>query len=228
MIKALSTAAGGMVAGTLKQDVIANNIANSQTPGFKRQRAVVSSFHQTLNQSLVQVSANIDPHFSARMTQAAQVTVESVNDSSDGPVYATGNDLNLAINGSGTFEVADGVNIRQTRNGSFVIDEDGELATAQGEKLQGRSGAIKVPTEKWTVSPTGAIISGGSEVDQIAINGASPSSEIIQGSLESSNVSVIREMVDMISNLRAYEANQKVVASVDGTLDKLINEVGKV
>ena len=63
MIKALSTAAGGMVAGTLKQDVIANNIANSQTPGFKRQRAVVSSFHQTLNQSLVQVSANIDPHF---------------------------------------------------------------------------------------------------------------------------------------------------------------------
>jgi flagellar basal-body rod protein FlgG len=85
-----------------------------------------------------------------------------------------------------------------------------------------------MPMGKWSVSENGSIVSDGSEVDQIKITGASQSTRIIQGSLEGSNVNVIREMADMITNLRSYEANQKVVASIDNTLDKIINEVGRV
>ncbi len=230
MIKALHTAASGMVAQSIKQDVIANNIANAQTPGFKRERVVASSFQQTLQQaqSLVQVSPGIDPYFSASMVQSSQIRMESANDNTEGPIQASGNDLNFAIDGEGTFEVMAEGSMRNTRNGSFMVDSDGELATINGEKVQGNAGAIKIPDGKWSVSPTGAIISNGSEVDQIKINGAGSSTRVVQGSLESSNVSIIREMVDMISNIRSYEANQKVVASVDSTLDKIINEVGKV
>lgn len=230
MIKALHTAAGGMVAQSIKQDVIANNIANAQTPGFKRERVAASSFQQTLQQAqaLVQVSPGIDPNFSASMVQSSQMRLESADDTSKGPIQASGSDLHFAIDGEGAFEVMDGDFTRHTRNGSFMVDADGELTTLNGEKVQGNSGAIIVPSEKWSVSPDGAIVSNGSEVDQIKLNGAGPATRIVQGSLESSNVSVIREMVDMISNIRSYEANQKVVASVDSTLDKIINEVGKV
>ncbi|MGI6296760.1 MAG: flagellar hook-basal body protein [Armatimonadota bacterium] len=230
MIKALHTAASGMVAQSIKQDIIANNIANAQTPGFKRERVVASSFQQTLQQAqaLVQVSTGIDPYFSASMVQSSQIHIEAANDNSEGPIETSGSDLNFAIDGEGTFEVMAADMPRYTRNGSFMVDTDGELATINGEKVQGSSGAIKVPDGKWSVSPTGAIISNGSEVDQIKINGAGSSTRVVQGSLEGSNVSIIREMVDMISNIRSYEANQKVVASVDSTLDKIINEVGKV
>lgn len=228
MIKALHTAASGMVAQSIKQDVIANNIANSQTPGFKRERVVSCSFDQILQQASVKVSPSIDPYFSASMAQPTRINLQSADDFSEGPIRQTGSDLHFAIEGEGSFEVTSDGSVRQTRNGSFMIDADGELATTDGEKVQGRSGAIQMPMGKWSVSENGSIVSDGSEVDQIKITGASQSTRIIQGSLEGSNVNVIREMADMITNLRSYEANQKVVASIDNTLDKIINEVGRV
>jgi flagellar basal-body rod protein FlgF len=227
MINALFTAASGMVAQSIKQDVIANNIANAQTPGFKRERVISTSFQEALQKSVADIEARkASP---ATPFQAMGVRAEAANDTSEGPIRPTGNNLQFAIEGAGTFEVGSGDSVRQTRNGSFTVDSDGELATPDGEKVQGKSGAIKLPVGDWSVSPTGAVLSKGAEVDQIKINGAEAGkTQVAQGYLEESNVSVIREMVDMISNLRSYEANQKVVMSVDGTLDKMINEVGKV
>ena len=203
MIRALYTAASGMVAQSIKQDVIANNIANAQTPGFKRERVVSTSFQQTLLKTVAEIEAKKGSPYPGSPVQAIGVSAQSTNDASEGPIRATGNALQFAIEGPGTFEIGSGDSARQTRNGSFVVDDGGELATTDGEKVQGKSGAIKVPSGDWTVTPDGAILSKGAEIDKIKINGAEPSkTRVMQGSLEESNVSIIREMVDMIANLR--------------------------
>lgn len=232
MIRALYSAASGMVAQTAKQDVIANNIANAQTPGFKRLRVVNTSFAEALDNAASAIVTEIAnrPANPPSLIQAVGVRAETANDTSDGPVITTGNVLQFAIQGPGTFEVGSGDTARQTRNGSFIIDKDGELANSDGEKLQGKSGAIKLPTAAWNVTEDGSIVNAkGEQLDQIKINAAEPGkTTVMQGYLEQSNVNIIREMVDMIANLRSFEANQKVIQSVDQTLDKLINEAGRV
>jgi len=232
MIRALYSAASGMVAQTAKQDVIANNIANSQTPGFKRLRVVNTSFAAVLENAATATvtETTTRPAYPSSPVQAAGIQAETANDTSDGPVVSTGNKLQFAIQGPGTFELGSGDSARQTRNGSFIIDKDGELANSDGEKLQGMNGPIKMPPGEWTVTEDGSIVNAKGElVDQIKISGAQQGkTRIMQGYLEQSNVNIVREMVDMIANLRSFEANQKVVQSVDQTLDKLINEAGKV
>lgn len=230
MINALYTAASGMVAQSIKQDVIANNIANAQTPGFKRERVVAMSFQEALDKTI-----NVTETTAGRATQNSPVRsmltrAEAADDLSDGPIRSTDNPMHFAIVGAGTFEVGTGDTARQTRNGSFVVDKDGELSTPNGEKVQGKSGAIQMPKGEWSVTTEGTIVDAkGTEIDQIKVNGSETGkTQIMQGCLEDSNVNTVREMVDMIANLRSYEANQRVVASVDGSLDKLINEVGKV
>lgn len=226
MIKALYTAASGMVAQSTKQDVIANNIANAQTPGFKRKRVVATSFSEALASTAAAISAKSKPSCPNPQIEQTLVNAEEADDTGNGAIRSTGNSLQFAIDGAGTFEVGS----RQTRNGSFIINQDGELTNSDGEKVQGKTGAIKMPTGEWSVTNDGTIIDAkGNEIDQIKINDAEKGkTSVMQGYLEDSNVSVIREMVDMIANLRSYEANQRVISSVDGTLDKLINEAGKV
>ena len=230
MINALYSAASGMVAQTAKQDVIANNIANAQTPGFKRLRVVTTSFAQALGTAVTVTETANRALYPPSPVQVASVRAETASDTSDGPVIPTGNILQFAIQGPGTFEIGSGDSARQTRNGSFIIDKDGELANSDGEKLAGKSGSIKMPAGVWSVTTDGAIVNAkGEGIDQIKINGAEQGkTRVIQGHIEQSNVNIIREMVDMIANLRSFEANQKVVQSVDQTLDKLINEAGKV
>ena len=230
MIRALYTAASGMVAQAARQDIIANNIANAQTPGFKRLRVVTASFQQALDNAVTVTETDKRLPNPPPPIQATNARAETASDLSDGPVVSTGSPVQFAIQGPGTFEVGSGDAARQTRNGSFIIDKDGELANPDGEKLQGKSGAIKLPTGAWSVTDTGSVVNAkGEELDQIKINGAEQGkTRVMQGCLEQSNVNIIREMVDMIANLRSFEANQKVVQSVDQTLDKLINEAGKV
>lgn len=232
MIRALYTAASGMVAQSNKQDIIANNLANAQTPGFKRLRTINSSFAEALNSASSASVIETTPGAanSSSLVESVKVNATTATDSTEGAITPTGNIFQFAIQGPGTFEVGSGIAAHQTRNGSFTIDIDGDLANSDGEKVQGSSGAIKVPHDSWSVSESGSILnSKGEEIDRIKINGAEAGkTSVVQGSIEQSNVSVVREMVDMITNLRSFEANQKVVQSVDQTLDKLINEAGKV
>jgi len=218
-----------MITQSLKQDVIANNIANAQTPGFRRQRVVSASFYDTLRNSTATLLDKQKPPYPDSTAQTVVVNAEEGVDTSQGPVHQTDNPCNFAIDGPGAFEVGTGASTRQTRNGSFVIDKDGELATTDGEKVMGRSGPIRIPKGSWSVNSTGAVISNGAVVDQIKIVGGDPAkTQVMQGYIEDSNVNIIREMVDMIANVRSFEANQKVVTDIDHTLDKLINEAGKV
>ena len=162
----------------------------------------------------------------------------------------------MALSGSGFFAVsvtdkAGEVHTRYTRDGRFHLTKDGLLVDADGNAVQGQNGNITIdPSSKnVSISATGQIMADGELVDTLNIvdfedydylkkygdtmyepvDGATTKDaegEILQGYTEQSNVNVVREMVDMITITRAYEASQKVIHSYDSMLDKSVNQVG--
>ena len=141
--------------------------------------------------------------------------------------------------------------MRYTRDGRFHLTKDGLLVDADGNAVQGQNGNITIdPSSKnVSISATGQITADGELVDTLNIvdfedydylkkygdtmyepvDGATTKDaegEILQGYTEQSNVNVVREMVDMITITRAYEASQKVIHSYDSMLDKSVNQVG--
>ena len=162
----------------------------------------------------------------------------------------------MALSGSGFFTVsvtdkAGEVHTRYTRDGRFHLTKDGLLVDADGNAVQGQNGNITIdPSSKnVSISATGQITADGELVETLNIvdfedydylkkygdtmyepvDGATTKDaegEILQGYTEQSNVNVVREMVDMITITRAYEAGQKVIRSYDSMLDKSVNQVG--
>jgi flagellar basal-body rod protein FlgG len=109
------------------------------------------------------------------------------------------------------------------------LDADGELCTTDGAKVLGENGIIRIPNGNMSVAADGEVSVDGTIVGKIKIvGGQSGQTKIMHGCIEEANVNIVREMVDMITNVRSFEANQKVVSAVDGTLDKLINSAGNV
>ncbi len=218
MIRALYTASSGMVAQTIKQDVIANNIANAQTSGFKRRRVEMMSFADVLSRQAKFVPLNHRTSYPDSPVAPAIVVASERADQSQGTIHNTGDKFDLAIDGPGTFEVESDSGTRLVRGGSFRLNDRRELCTPDGAVLIGSSGPIQIPEGEWTITS-----------DRLKLHGAQvEKTKVMQGYLESSNVNIVNEMVSMISNMRSYEANQRVITSVDHTLDKLINEVGRV
>ena len=228
MIRGLYTAATGMIAQTIKQDVIANNIANAQTPGFKRQQAVEVSFQQALQNSTASLPIGKKPDYPDTQVSSVLVRVQSSIDQTEGSIIETGNDFDMRINGPGSFEISSAAGTYRTRAGNFTLSADRELITQDGSKVMGERGIIKIPEGKIELLSDGSIQADSSVIDKLKIVGADQTAtSLVQGSLEGSNVSIIKEMVSMITNLRTYEANQKVVSSIDESLGKLISEAGR-
>jgi flagellar basal-body rod protein FlgG len=247
MNPALRTAATGMIAQQLRVEVIAHNLANVNTTGFKRSRA---HFEDLLYQ-LVQAPASVDPS-SAQSTQGIQVgrgtrLAGVLRIDAQGAVEPTARPLDLAIDGAGFFAVRmpDGT-LAYTRDGSFTVSEEGAIVTQGGYSLEP---GIAIPPDatEIAISRTGvvtALTSGSTHPVEIGrielarfanapglralgenlfaetVASGEPTlgfpqedgfGRLLQGSLESSNVEVVQEMVDMIAALRAYEVNSKAV-----------------
>ena len=144
---------------------------------------------------------------------------------------------------------------RYTRDGDFTVTKDGYLVTKDGDFVLGESGnPIQIPganTAEIAVNSMGEIYVGGNYVDTFQlvdfenydalssygenmyepVDGAvmiEAEATVQQGYLEMSNVNMVTEMVDMIAVTRAYETNQKMIQTVDQTLDKAVNEIGRV
>jgi len=239
MIKGLYTSASGMLPHLKKQEIAANNIANAGTPGFKRDMI----FTQELSRA--------ERKFLPRRTDWEQPMVDDVYvDFAPGGFDKTGNPLDMAIEGDGFFklETDDGATVL-TRSGSFTVDADGFLTFA-GLRLVGEGGPIEVGSGQVAVAQTGEVQVDGltagrivpatvSDISQLNKIGNSlyevpPDAELIavdrfnirQGFVETSNVDIVREMIDMMISFRAYEANSKAVQSQDQTLNQLFNRVG--
>jgi len=174
-------------------------------------------------------------------------------DFEQGQVYPTGNSFDLALTGKGFFCVETPEGERYTRNGSFTKDAEGFLATTEGYRVLGEDGYIMVEGKEMTVNEKGEVFRGDEAAGKLKIvdfsdykllrkEGAGliaveessdmqpePAAVTVQqGFLESSNVNSVKEMVEMLSMLRTYESNQKVIKIYDELLGRSVNEIARV
>jgi flagellar basal-body rod protein FlgG len=237
MISGLYTAASGMAAHELKLDLLANNLANADTPGFKADLATIGLS-----------DASPDGMRSSSSSWSTVVADRGGLDPSPGILKPTGNPLDIAILGRGLFVVQTSQGERYTRAGSFTRDSDGFLTTPQGFRVLGTSGPIRVPEKGLEVDARGRLADGasfrlvaGPDGSGLVKEGANlfavapgarrpadlPEATVVQGQLESSNVNVIRTMVEMLAAVRTYEAYQRTIQALNDTAGQAINDVGR-
>jgi flagellar basal-body rod protein FlgG len=228
MDRGLYIAASGMLAEQVRQDQIANDLANAATPGYKADRATQTTFNSLLLANSV-----------TGQTVGAQSTAVEVDkvttDFTPQPARDTGEPLDFAIVGEGFFAVQSAGGTAYTRNGQFMADAQGRLVTAQGDPVLGRGGApIRVGADG-TVDPRRlevvALRNPRKTADSLVTGtpaGAAGVGQVRSGALEGSGANATTAMVDMISSMRAYEAGQKVIQTIDDTLGKASTQVGSL
>jgi len=257
MVKGLYTAYTGMANEQKRLDIIANNLANSASVGFKEESVTSQAFDQMLTLKIKDASEAFNDHPIGRMSMGVKLG-EVYTDYGQGSLRQTSKTYDLALEGKGFFAVsvtdkAGNVSTQYTRNGSFTMTKDGYIVDEDGNHLMGEGGEIQIPTDAAAVviDTTGGVYADGVYVDTLkivdfedydyltkqgdtryqALEGATEANSnalVRQGFTEQSNVNVVSEMVEMISITRAYEANQKIIKSIDGTLELAANSVGKV
>ncbi len=254
MEAALWAAKTGLDAQQTEMTVVSNNLANVNTTGFKKGRAV---FNDLLYQQVTQVGGSTSQTTLSPTGEqlGTGVRVVATEDSyTQGSLNTTGNSLDLAVQGQGFFQILmpDG-QIGYTRDGSFQLNAQGQVVTANGYLLQpaitipanaqsitvGSDGTVTALMPNSTtpatvgtiqlanfINPAGLQNIGGNLVLESASSGP-PSTgtpgitglgTLVQGSVETSNVDVVEEMVNMIETQRAYEMNSKAVETTDQML----------
>jgi flagellar basal-body rod protein FlgG len=254
MIRSMWSAASGMQAQSTNIDVIANNIANVTTTGFKRSRAEFQDLlYETMRPPGSSSSENTQVPTGIQIGHGTRPVAVSKN-FVGGEMQMTKNELDLAIEGDGFFQIIQtNGETAYTRAGSFKLDKDGRVVNPDGFLLEpaitipsdaisvsvGMDGTVGVlqagnatPREIGTiqlarfVNPAGLQSIGKNlylptDASGLAIAGTAGTANfgtIAQGFLEMSNVSVVDEMVNMITAQRAYETNSKVVQTSDDML----------
>jgi flagellar basal-body rod protein FlgG len=226
MERGLYIAASGMLAESVRQDLIANDLANASTPGYKADRVAERSFG-----ALLLSEQGGQPIGTLGLgTQVA----EQVTDLSPGPTKATGEALDFAVEGEGFFAVQTPAGVRYTRDGQFSVSQRGTLVTARGDDVLGPGGApIRVGADG-TVDAAAVGVTALTGVRKqgdslfTGTPGGGAAGTVRQGALEGSGVDSVRTMVDMIKSLRAFEAGQRVITTIDGTLQKAAGQVGGI
>lgn len=244
------TAATGMLANQTAQDAIAQNLANANTTGYKQDIPEFQSFGQTLLRQVNGSGAGASLGSLGGGTTLRQLAT----DFSDGALQKTDNPFDVALTGDAYLAVSTPQGVRLTRDGALTRNAQGLLAQANGgATVLGQNGQpIRIPATAKNIvigangqitadgvsvgrlrlasvtSASGATKVGDSDFTESAPGAASPTATVRQGFLESSNVSVVKEMVAMISVMRAYETNQKMAQAEDDATGKAVNDVGKI
>jgi flagellar basal-body rod protein FlgG len=252
--RALWVAKTGLDAQQTRMAVIANNIANVNTTGFKSDRPIFQDLmYQNVRQAGGQTSQNTQLPTGLQLgTGVRSVATEKIH--TQGNILQTGNSLDVAINGRGFFQILmPNGDTQYTRDGTFQLDSTGQIVTSGGITL---TPVISVPQDALsvTIGQDGTVTvtqPGSASANQIGqiqtadfINPAglepvgdnmfretvasgtpiigTPSENefgsLTQGSLETSNVNVVEEMVNMIETQRAYEVNSKAISTTDQML----------
>lgn len=255
MIRGLYTSALGMTSQMKRLDVVSNNIANSDTSAFKRDTPVVRSFSEELLQRLDDTSSTFYAHSVPIGRVSLGVFVDDVStDFSAGGMQQTDAPLDLAMSGDGFFavNVTDGNGVtteKYTRDGAFTISADRTLITKEGNTVVGTNGAVRLDANAdVVVDPSGNIFANGRFIDRLKVIDfqnydslrkfgnnlfdATPQSVqipfrggVIQGAVETSNVNIVKEMVELINVSRIYEANQKMITMFDTTLEQAASRI---
>ncbi|MCC7365620.1 MAG: flagellar hook-basal body protein [Dehalococcoidia bacterium] len=250
MIKGLYSAFSAMESAWQYQDVLANNIANATTAGYKREVAAQQSFSDVL---LSQQSGLVAPLPARIQSVVGQIgtgkfVAEFATDFANGAFQQTGQELDFALEG-GFFAVENEAGeLFYTRDGRFGRDANGDLVTNHGHYvLNDQGGHINLPAEQVTVLADGTITVGdGQFLDRLQVvdftggviarsgeayftstePGTPIDGGVRQGYIEMSNSVLVEEMTTLIAVQRAYQANQTVLARLDGTLEQAAGQIG--
>jgi flagellar basal-body rod protein FlgG len=223
MVSGIYQLVDGSLIQQLRFDAISNNLANSNTSGFKKD---IISFDQALS---MQKTATVD--FSA------------------GAIVFTENPFDIALDGMGFFKVQTSEGVRYTRDGSFGLNSDGYLVNQKGDMVLGENGPIRLNGTDFVVNREGQISEDGVDTDKIDIVNFSDlnllkkegltyyvyrgdqqdiqSAEDInvqQQHLEKSNVNPTEEMIAMIEAFRAFESVQKAIQNMDEITSEIVND----
>ena len=249
MLKGLYAAATGLMALEQRQSIIANNISNAATAGFRRQEPLQKGFRGVFLDRMARpgvLAPNSAPGGGA-------LFVETFTDTRRGPITTTGDPMTVALEGPGFLTVGTPRGDRFTRGGNLAIDIDGDLSTPEGYKVLGAGGTpLNVTGGNLTIGENGVVYENGQEVGQLQLvefeddhmltregdglyrasdaamarSADAANTRVIHEALEMSNVNLPNEMIGMILGLRAYEANQKYINTIDETMGRLIDQVG--
>jgi len=243
MDSGLYLALSGSITAMKKLDVISNNLANVQTPGYKKDGM---AFDAVLN------AATAAPPPPPGAEPGLLADVRFYTDFTPGPVKQTGNSLDLSLEGSGFFVVNTPNGPAYTRQGNFKLDASGKMVTTDGfEVLAGGRPVTLAGGGTVSIDDQGRISRNGAQVGTLDVvdfpqpyqlskteaamfvpaQGVAPQpakATVRQGYLEESNVSTVREMVEMIETNRYFELCQKAVRSYDDTVALVVNKYGQL
>lgn len=250
MLRELYAAALGMVPQLMRLEVVANNLANLSTLGYRRellfQRALIEA-----QQNLLHVPGE---------AESADVPVASSTDFRPGALQQTGHPLDVALEGPGFFVVEDALGqLFLTRRGRFLIGSDGTLTTPEGKRVLGAGGVpLQLPLEHQSatgslsapveITPEGELRVGSFVVGSFWVVAVAPEGlrrsngvefalsanvhlqslqpgeyRLVQGFVEGSNVNPVEELVQLIELQRHFELGQRVIRTGDSTLERSIS-----
>ena len=256
MLVGMYASASGMLAEAARHDAIANNLANVSTMGFKGDTPVISA-HPTqmlhrLSDNLMGLDGKLLDMAPAVAVRGEGAIVDAILPRmTQGVLTSTDNPTDFALRGEGFFVVDTARGKRYTRQGNFAVDGRGRLVTQSGDPVLTSTGAqILVGNRRLEVMADGTFRLDGEETGRLAVSQPEDRSamykegeglfaaaagtrfkragaDVVQGSLERSNVNAVLEMTEMLEALRAYEANQRAIVAQDETLNTLISQVGR-
>jgi len=242
MISGLYAGATNMMGQGEYQAIIARNLANINTVGYKKNVAIFESYVTGADKQEQKQEQEASKGSGSTLGKVA-------TDFSQGVLNYTGNDLDIAVKGDGFFEVQTKNGILYTRKGSFTLSRDRTIVTPEGWALMSYRGAIQIPknAQSITIKADGVVSVDGKDINKLRVvdfskpedfepvggsayklsknaqpPGDSTDFEIAHGYLEKSNVNAIDEMVNMIANMRNHQYGYKSTESINESLKKLI------
>jgi flagellar basal-body rod protein FlgF len=252
MIYGLYLSASGVLTNSYRQDVIANNIANSETVGFKKDLALLQA-RPTAAQETGQygeTNSLLEP------VGGGLLAANTLVDSSPGEIESTGNNFDVALQGKGFLAVRHNGQTHLTRNGQMILNRSGQLALSNDPNqifLDARQKPISLDgTMPATISTDGTITQNGKAVDRLGLFSIADVTQLSKeggtllglpatggqlqaakptvrsGFIERSNVDPAIELTQLMDTQRQLEANANMMHIQDETLDKLVNDVGRV
>jgi flagellar basal-body rod protein FlgF len=224
-----------LMSRTQALDTIANNMANASTVGFRAQHNVFSSV-------LASAGSSNGSALNKAINNYGTLSATTF-DQNQGAISKTGNDLDMAIQGSGYFVVQTPGGPMYSRNGAFQVSSKSQLVTSTGDLVMGDKGPITMLPGKVSISPDGTISSNGAVAGKVKLvqfaagtqltsignnyysapaksESAATDSTVQQGALESSNVNPVASMVELITAQRSADMMQKALSMFNSEIDK--------